>query len=160
MDAREYFREVASANYLAFARTRSDLRLLWNAVVSMNSVAEWVALHRLNYPPGLGRRELDDAADAIRQGCESLRHLLHCANTLKHVRRLSPPPKGLIPSSTGLSTASPWLLDGINIGEVINVEDVLDRAYADVLGFPELAPQVASARTPSLGPGPRADENQ
>jgi hypothetical protein len=36
-------------NYFEFFERGDDIRLLWNAVVSMNSVAEYLALHQQNY---------------------------------------------------------------------------------------------------------------
>jgi hypothetical protein len=49
MNAAEFFRTIVKANYDEFLRNPQDLRLLWNAVVSMNTVAEYVALERLGY---------------------------------------------------------------------------------------------------------------
>ena len=49
MDAGEFFQNVARRNYFEFFERGDDIRLLWNAVVSMNSVAEYLALHQQNY---------------------------------------------------------------------------------------------------------------
>ena len=51
MDSRDFFQDVAARNYYEFFQRHDDKRLLCNAVVSMNSVAEWLALDRLGYPP-------------------------------------------------------------------------------------------------------------
>ena len=44
MDTGEFFQNVARRNYFEFFERGDDIRLLWNAVVSMNSVAEYLAL--------------------------------------------------------------------------------------------------------------------
>ena len=49
MNAVDFFEDVVKRNYKQFVDDPDDLRLLWNAVVSMNTVAEYVALHRLGY---------------------------------------------------------------------------------------------------------------
>ena len=67
---------------------RTDLRALWNAVLSMNTLAEFVALHRLGYPL-LTRKELDEKAKTIREEVTILETLKQCAETLKHVRKLN-----------------------------------------------------------------------
>ena len=118
-----------------FKQSPDDLRLLWNAVVSMNSVAEWIALHKLDYAE-VDKRVLDDKAKEVRNSDSSLKDLNLCAITFKHVRKLIPTPTGLIPSSTALSTP-PWVIGYGNEEKV--VEDVLRRAYAALLAFPELA---------------------
>ena len=41
---------VVKPNYDEFVRSPNDTRLLWNALVSMNTVAEYLALERLGYP--------------------------------------------------------------------------------------------------------------
>ena len=51
MYARELFREIVAPNYYEFCGNPTDIRLLWNALISMNSVADYLALERLNYLP-------------------------------------------------------------------------------------------------------------
>jgi len=64
MNARQLFRDVVSPNYYEFFRYRSDIRLLWNAVISMNSVADYLAVEQLGYR-NASRQELTDVADKI-----------------------------------------------------------------------------------------------
>ena len=44
MDAREHFQSVVVPSYSAFVRSPSDFHLLGNALVSMNTVAEYLGL--------------------------------------------------------------------------------------------------------------------
>jgi len=41
VDAREFFNTVVKPNYAEFSRHPTDIRLLWNALISMNTVAEY-----------------------------------------------------------------------------------------------------------------------
>ena len=66
MDAREFFQDVVKPNYAEFVQSPDNTRLLWNVVVSMNTVPEFLALHRLRYPLDVPRKELDAEADMIR----------------------------------------------------------------------------------------------
>jgi hypothetical protein len=58
MDALEFFEKIAKPNYEEAKRAPDDLRLLWNAVVSLNTIVEFVVLHRCNYEADLERNEL------------------------------------------------------------------------------------------------------
>jgi hypothetical protein len=88
LTAGEFFREVAKRNYEEFTRSRSDFRLLWNAMVSMNTVAEYLALHERGYQP-VRRDVIGMKAEEIRNRYPSLREVKFCAETLKHVRKLT-----------------------------------------------------------------------
>jgi hypothetical protein len=44
MNAAEFFKGVAERNYEEFENSPEDLKSLWNSVVSMNTVAEYLAL--------------------------------------------------------------------------------------------------------------------
>ena len=44
MDAADFFHDLVKPNYEELRRDQNRLRRLWNAVVSMNTVAEYVAL--------------------------------------------------------------------------------------------------------------------
>ena len=87
MDAADFFRDVVKPNYEAFCVEQNQLQGLWNAVVSMNTVAEYVALDRLGYED-LKRAKLAKQAEAVRKGNPILLDLKVCADTLKHVRKL------------------------------------------------------------------------
>src|SRR5215204_2177200 len=93
MDAQEFIRDVVERNYAEFKELRSDPRLFWNALVSMNSVAEWVALARLGYPDRdkLAEQTLIDGAKKVRQEFAILGHVKYWAETLKHVRKFGRP---------------------------------------------------------------------
>jgi hypothetical protein len=49
MDTREYFNYVVVPNYNEFVRRPTDFHLLWNPLVSMNTVAEHLGLHQREY---------------------------------------------------------------------------------------------------------------
>ena len=141
MDARGFFREVARANYGEFQKSPEDFRSFWNAVVSMNTVAEWIALHRLGYRQ-VSEEELRLEANRIRSD-NILEQLNDCAIPLKHVRRSrqqrQTASSGLTPTSTGFSSGdkSTWVL---YFGERrVDVAGVLDSAITALLEFPELA---------------------
>jgi hypothetical protein len=87
MDASEFFKTVVKRNYQEFAGSSGDdFRLLWNAIVSMNTVAEYVALEKLQYAP-VSRQELARTANLIRND-KDLADLKYCAEALKHVRKI------------------------------------------------------------------------
>jgi hypothetical protein len=85
MDARERFHKVVVPNYNRFIASPNDFSLLDNVIGSMNTVAEYLVLHQLNYPPHVSRKERHREAQAIRVG-SGLTDLQKCADVLKHVR--------------------------------------------------------------------------
>ena len=66
MDAREYFQRIVVPDYAHFQQSPSDIRLLFNALVSMNTVPEFLALHRLGYAVDISREELDEEVETGR----------------------------------------------------------------------------------------------
>lgn len=142
MDAADFFHDLVKPNYEEFCRDQNQLRRLWNAVVSMNTVAEYVALERLDYREALGRDELAEKASEIRKGNPALHDLKDCAETLKHVRKLGPKPPtefSSLTSSTGLLSNEPanWIIDYKARRYVLS--DVLHNAFNVLLAFPEFA---------------------
>jgi len=112
MDAREFYKEVVFKNYEESKADPASFRKLWNAVVSMNTVAKYVALDRLSYG-SLARNEIDTKSREVRQQHAELQSLKDRAETLKHVRRHVD--GRLIESSTGILPTDPttWeLSDG------------------------------------------------
>jgi hypothetical protein len=85
MDASEFFDTVVKRNYDDFTKT-DDYRSLWNAIVSMNTVPEYMALEQFQYAR-VPRTPLDVAAKQIRDKDQSLIDLKTCAEALKHVRK-------------------------------------------------------------------------
>src|SRR5262249_33095987 len=86
MDASEFFNTVVKRNYEEFTNNPNDFRSLWNAIVSMNTVAEYMALEQLQYAQ-VPREKLDATAKQIRDKDQSLIDLKSCAEALKHVRK-------------------------------------------------------------------------
>jgi hypothetical protein len=83
MDASEFFNTVVKRNYeewIGFTGNQDDFRLLWNAIVSMNTVPEYLALDQLGYAQVL-RELLDGTAKQIRDKDQSLIDLKFCAET-------------------------------------------------------------------------------
>jgi hypothetical protein len=135
MNAREFFQDVVSRNYCEFVGCSNDVRLLWNALVSMNSVAEYLALEKLNYAQ-VSRNELTSEAKRICQQHDLL-DLKFCAEMFKHVRKIEDHRGGaeftLTASSTGVSSdKTTW-----TIGQ-FNLVDVLDKAFTKLNEIPQL----------------------
>jgi hypothetical protein len=133
MDSREFFQDVAARNYYEFFARSDDVRLLWNAVVSMNSVADWFALAQLGYPP-ISREDLELATQKIREQY-ALSDLKFCADTFKHVRKIKD--RGgtfeLTASSTSVtSDRATWMINQFD------VVDVLQKAFAKLNQLPQL----------------------
>ena len=133
MDAYRYFATIAKPNYEDAKRNADELRFLWNAIVSLNTVPEFLALDQLDYDLDLDRQTLDIEANKIREKFPALRTLKKCANTFKHVRSI--PRKrndtgfSSISSSTAISPAdqSTWI---ITVDEAeYKLVDILDEAF-------------------------------
>ena len=134
MDARQFFQDVVRRNYFEFFDHPDDIRLLWNAVVSMNSVAEFLALHQLNYAE-VSLDQLNQTAKQIREQHRFL-DLKFCAETLKHVRKIKDQRGGAftsVASSTGItSDRTTWMI------RQFDVVDVLRNAFAKLDQLPQL----------------------
>ena len=50
MDAKEFFTFIVVENYKEANADPANLRKLWNVAISMNTVPEFLALHRAGYP--------------------------------------------------------------------------------------------------------------
>jgi len=90
MDTSEFFNTVVKRNYqefIGFAGNPDDFRLLWNAIISMNTVPEYMALDQLGYAQ-VSRDDLARTANQIRDKDQSLIDLKFCAEALKHVRKI------------------------------------------------------------------------
>src|SRR5215471_14712023 len=88
MDAKEFFDRIVTPNYRDAVNNPRDLRLTYNAVITMNTAAEFLALHQLGYPEKLTAEALDKKANAIRDQHELLKQLKYHAEKMKHVRKL------------------------------------------------------------------------
>jgi hypothetical protein len=84
MDAKEFFSVVVLENYKEAIADPANLRKLWNAAVSMNTVAEYLALHRAGYPT-LDRFKVDEKAKAVRSEYSDLKAINSYVDRLKHV---------------------------------------------------------------------------
>jgi hypothetical protein len=104
MDAKEFFSLVVVENYKEAIADPANLRKLWNAAVSMNTVAEYLALHRAGYPT-LERWEVDEKAKAVRSQYPNLKAIKSYADRLKHVRKHEA--QQVTASSTSISPQDP-----------------------------------------------------
>jgi hypothetical protein len=137
MDAREFFHDVVRRNYDEFCASQT-FKPLWNGIVSMNTVAEFVALHRLQYPP-ISRGDLANEAAQVRDSI--LLDLKFCAETFKHVRKIEDSRASgftSIATSTGVDTSKPatWIIE--ENGKPHDLVRLLHDAFALLRGFPEL----------------------
>jgi hypothetical protein len=121
MDAPEYFQRIVVPNYAHFQQSPNDIRLLFNALVSMNTVPEFLALHRLGYALDISREKLDEETEAIRVDLR-LTALQFCANMFKHVRRVPRRSSEFIASSTAVSPddLGTWTVLGDDLVEVVH----------------------------------------
>jgi hypothetical protein len=127
MDAKDIFNRIVAENYKEFKSDPMDLRKLWNAVVSMNTVAESLALDQANYP-SLLRKEVDQLSAAVRARYPDLKDIKVCAETLKHVRHHVG--QKLTASSTGILPEDPNTWE-ISVGSTSHkLVETLDRAFA------------------------------
>jgi hypothetical protein len=138
MNATEFFKDIAKRNYMEFMTCPNDRTLLWNAIVSMNTVAEYVALARLGYAQ-VSRDTLGREAKKVRDAFPSLSDLKHCAETFKHVRKIKDHPKLGSPFTT-IATATGVSVDDLTTWKIgtHDLVDVLRRAFTTLASFPEL----------------------
>ena len=135
MDAYEFFHQIVTPNCNEAMRPPFDLRLAWNAILSLNTMPEFLALHRLGYPENVDRKVLDREAKEIRKRHLPLEKLNNEAIKLKHVRRLSGQkqnePFSSIDSSTSYSILEPAPADMLK---------VIHDAFETMKAFPEISP--------------------
>ena len=135
MNVREFFHNVVMRNYDQFVRYPDDIRLLWNALVSINTIAEYLALERRGYLP-ISRSELDREARSIRARYRDLSDLKFCADTFKHVRKIKDQHAGeftTVATSTGVSSdKATWRINQFDVA------DVVGKAVAALNQIPEL----------------------
>jgi hypothetical protein len=137
MDAAEFFRDIVKPNHDEFTNNTGDLRLLWNAIVSMNTVVEYVALDRLGYGQ-VSCVTRGNEARKIRVNSPILLELKYCAETFKHVRKIRIKKRGgglsTIATPTGVSSEdqTTWRIASHDPVQL------LVQAFAALSAFPEL----------------------
>ena len=128
MDTSEFFNTVVKRNYQKFTSNPDDFRLLWNAIISMNSVPEYMALDQHGYAE-VSREALAATANQIRNTDQSLKDVKFCAEALKHVRKIPPENKqGSITITVSSTTVSPISRSTWTIGPH-DLTDVAHRAF-------------------------------
>ena len=126
MDAKEFYDTVVIENYKEAMADPTNFRKHWNAAVSMNTVPEYVALHRAGYPE-LKRPEVDALAETVRNKYPALPELKFHADTLKHVRKHE---GGVVTaSSTGILPQDPNTWD--------DLKGAVGRSYTTFSRMPE-----------------------
>jgi hypothetical protein len=139
MDASKFFNTVVKCNYEEFTRSSDDFRLLWNAVVSMNTVAEQLALEQHQYDAQVSRQELARTANQIRNN--DLSNLKVCAEALKHVRKIRDVKiLGQVQGSVTVTSShvsannrATWTIGSYDL------VDVAQRAFKTLSALPELS---------------------
>ena len=125
MDAKEFVREVVVPNCEEFKADPTSFRKLWNAVVSMNTVPEWMAFDRVGYT-SLKQSEIETAYKDVRKQHPEFGPIKAGTEMLKHVRLLA---DGKVTvSSTGIQVDDPktWVLkEG---PKSRSLGDILDQA--------------------------------
>ena len=133
MDAKQFFNEVVAPNYSDAHQDPGNFRFVSNAITCMNTVAEFIALERLGYPPQLERSDLETAANKIRKANPPLCELKYWVETLKHVRKLTNA-KG----SSHQVTASSTSVSPSNPSTWQHLSDLMERAFTKMKTFKEL----------------------
>jgi hypothetical protein len=136
MDAAEFFRDIVKSNHDEFTNNTGDLRLLWNAIVSMNTVVEYVALDQLGYGQ-VSCATFGNEARKIRVNSPILLGLKYCAETFKHVRKIKDQKGGgfsTIATSTGVSSEDQTTRRFASH----DPGQLLVQAFAALSAFPEL----------------------
>jgi hypothetical protein len=136
MNAAEFFPAIAKPNYNEFLRNPEDLRLLWNAVVSMNTVAEYVALERLDHRQ-FPRTDLLTAVNKIRDDFPALSRLNYYVVNFKHVKKLKKDHGGIFATIATSPGVSPDDRTSWEMGPFSPME-ILRDAFETLTAFPEL----------------------
>jgi hypothetical protein len=147
MDASEFFDTVVKRNYQESTWNPDDFRSLWNAIISMNTVPEYMALDQLGYAQ-VSRDQLASTANQIRNQDQSLIDLKFCAEALKHVRKIPPKQKQGSVTLNVTSTSNPVTVTSTGVSSIaratwtIGPHDLVDmahRAFKTLSALPELS---------------------
>jgi len=127
MDASEFFDTVVKRNYEEFTRKPDDFSALWNVIISMHTVAEYLALEQLAYAANVSREALGQTANQIRDKDQSLIDLKFCAETLKHVRKIPSAPKQKSNTVTLSSTKPNITVSSTTVSSIDRATWTIDR---------------------------------
>ena len=134
MDAYEFFHQIVEPNCENALRPPYHLRLAWNAILSLNTVPEFIALHRLGYKTDVDRDLLYRETEDIRKKYPALTQLNNEAIKLKHVRRL--PRKENEPLSS-INSSTSHVISEPTLAELL---ETIREAFQTIKAFPELSP--------------------
>jgi len=137
MDAYEFFHQIVVPNCEEALRPPYNLRLAWNAIVPLNTVPEFIVLHRLDFKTDVDRDLLYRETETIRKKYPALAQLNNEAIKLKHVRRLSRKQNELLSSFT--SSTSHLISEPTPAELLKTVRDAL-QIFQTMEEFPELCP--------------------
>jgi len=133
MDAYEFYRQIVEPNCENALRPPYHLRLAWNAIAALNTVLEFIVLHRLGYQTDVDRDLLYRETEDIRKKYPALTQLNDEAIKLKNVRRL--PREGNEPLSGVKSSTSPAIAEP-TLAELL---ETIRDAFQTIKAFPELS---------------------
>ena len=135
MTAAEFFHHVVTRNYKYCCANPRDWSALWSAIVSMNTVAEHIALERAGYAP-IEREKLECQANDIRSKTQNLTALKLCAESLKHGRKIRDRCKKFLLTaiSSGINPEdqTTWTIHEFDLKELVQ------KALTELETFPEL----------------------
>jgi hypothetical protein len=134
MDAYEFFHQIVEPNCENALRPPYHLRLAWNAIVSLNTVPEFIVLHRLGYKTDVDRDLLHREIEEIRKKYPALAQLNNEAIKLKHVRRL--PRKENEPLSS-INSSTSHVISEPTLAELL---ETIHDAFQTMKAFPEFSP--------------------
>jgi hypothetical protein len=126
MDAKEFFTFIVVENYKEANADPANLRKLWNVAISMNTVPEFLALHRAGYPT-LKSVEVDQKAEVIRDEYSDLKAIKSYADRLKHVRKHEK--QEVTGSSTSILPQDP--------NSFVDLKDLVDRTFTTLSSISE-----------------------
>jgi hypothetical protein len=135
MDACEFFHQIVTPNCDEAMRSPSDLRLAWNAILTLNTMPEFLVFHRLGYPEDVDDKAIGREVAEIRKNYLSLTNLNNEAIKLKHVRHLRSQKRNEPFSSTPSSTS--YLISEPTPADMLKV---ISDAFETIKAFPKFSP--------------------
>lgn len=157
MNTFDFFYTVVRYNYDEFRARQYDYRLLWNALMAMNTVPEYIVLEKENFRDDMSRDELYEKANKVREADEILTVLRKCVETMRYggkvdgkqkaVQASSPPEGDAAETSTGNEMLDDAIWRLLERDREYDLADLAHKAFPVVqeLAINSLRTQQASA---------------
>ncbi len=107
---RQFFELIVTPNFHAFYESQGDLRLAFNACVSLNQLADWIAAALKENPGQFLEKKYKEKAE--------IRTVRHLANNFKHFEVREPTPQLTVETSAASLTFDDWA----SVDDVANVD--------------------------------------